>query len=484
MRRRILSRVSISILTVALVGPWAGRVRTNPQTPPAWITPEEQTRLAYGLAAKLPPGWTLTSGGLGHVPDGWRSLDLRTFEMHGKNAAQSFRVWFLPVDWIGIRQPDPVRTRTVYWEGVLMDRRYKTITVSDLAAIHEAVHATGMNTPSLINSGWGEGAALFKDRLTDIDQQTQELAGRFCSTSACVDEAAYSLIVLGVPAKTLTLNCAEHGAGVAQAFCASALGYWGGPESVRVLNALVSAVSTPPRVRWYAASALEKIADPTSGPSLLQGLQLTPDADRNSASAIASALGRIRYAPAGPALLARLAGERDRGEQILYAGLLADMRYAPAIPAIETLCEVTTISSDWMIAHISHGEPELALLRIKGPWGQPSDGIRLLILPPENPLASRPIQVAALIENAGDSDLVTGPGSSVGFLSIAGIWIVDGREYTNVDRPLFDGVMTLRVNGASVRSVDLSSLLSTPGTHSVQYRLLTAISNLLTIQVR
>jgi hypothetical protein len=141
-----------------------------------------------------------------------------------------------------------------------------------------------------------------------------------------------------------------------------------------------------------------------------------------------------------------------------------------------------------MIAHSSHGEqhrlPELALLRIKGPWGQRSGGIRLLILPPENPLASRPIQIAALIENAGDSDLVTGPGSRMEFLSIAGIWIVDGKEYTNVDRPLFDGVMTLRVNGVNVRPVNLSSLLSTPGTHSVQYRLLTATSNQLTVQVR
>jgi hypothetical protein len=32
-----------------------------------------------------PPGWTVTSGALGGVPDEWRSIDTRSFEVDGKN---------------------------------------------------------------------------------------------------------------------------------------------------------------------------------------------------------------------------------------------------------------------------------------------------------------------------------------------------------------------------------------------------------------
>jgi hypothetical protein len=321
--------------------------------------------------------------------------------------------------------------------------------------------------------------ALFKDRLDDIDRQTQELVKRFCTTTACSDEAAYSLILLGVPSKTLTLNCAEHSVPRAQGFCVSALGDWGGPESVRVLNAVVSSPLTTPTVRRYAALSLEKCADPSSGPALLRALQLASAGNGDDPGAIGRALGRIRFAPAGPELLVRLAGERRRSEQMLYVGALADMRYAPAIPEIEKLCQTLAISSDWMIAKTSHGIqdvlPELGLLRIEGPWGSTVDGIRLLILPPEVPARAGAVQIAALIENAGDRDLAD-------FLSTKGTWIVDGREHLNVDRPLMDGVMTLRVNSVEFRPVNLSSVL-TPGTHVVQYRLLTATSNQLTVQV-
>ena len=47
-----------------------------------------------------------------------------------------------------------------------------------------------------------------------------------------------------------------------------------------------------------------------------QALQLTPFTDRDAARTIAEAIGRIRYRPAGPEVLARLESEWDRFWQV------------------------------------------------------------------------------------------------------------------------------------------------------------------------
>ena len=426
----------------------------------------------------LPHGWTVTPGALGRVPDEWHSLDTRSFEVDGKNGDQAFKLWFLPTDWIGIRQPDPKRKRVGYWEGVLMDSTYKSITRANHAAVHEAVRAMGMNTPSLVNSGWGSGLARFGHRLEDVDQHTQELVRRFCRTRACVDEAALSLIVLGVPARALTLDCAEHATGQSQEYCTFALGYWGDPASVRVLRAVVSSPGNSPRVRRNAALALRAVADVSAGSALREALQVTRGADREAATAITSTIGRIRYRPAAPDILARLMIESERQTQLRYSQALADLQYSPAIPAIERLCETTNVSADWLVRRRGdyYRLPELSLLRIRGTWGQPVGGIRLLLLAPEHPSVSGGIQVAALVENVGDADLDV--------RATRGVWIVDGKEYPNIDPGTFDGNPILPVNEVDMRPVDLARTLSTPGTHLVQYRLLRATSNQLTLQVR
>jgi hypothetical protein len=475
--KRIPGRVSTLIVGLVLLAPCMASVRGAVQRNAAWITTDEQIRLAERVRKTLPSDWTVTPGELGRVPDGWHSLDARSFAVEGRRGDRVFRTWFLPRDWIGIRQPGPGPARTVYWEGVLMDQQYKSITVADQVEVHQAVRAMGMQTPSLINSGWASGIALFTDRLADVDERAQELVRRFCSTRACGDEAARSLIVLGVPAKTLTLDCAEHSAGQAQEFCASALGYWGGPESVRVLSAVVSSPGTSSRARRSSAFSLGRIGDTSAGPALRQALQATSTADRETAGMIADAIGRMRYQPAAPDILARLAMESDGDQHHFYLRALGNLKYRPAVPAIEKLSETTNVSAEWIVRRGNDSWlPEWALLRIRETWGEPAQGIRLLLLAPESPSVSGRIQVAALVENVGDTDLVV--------RGTSGVWIIDGKEYPNLEPVKLDGNMTLAVDGVDVRSVDLSRVLSTRGTHSVRYRLVGATSNHLTLQLR
>jgi hypothetical protein len=208
----------------------ARRVEAAQSSAP-WITRGEQEQITHRLRTVLPAGWTITRTAVNRTPDDWYTLDNRGFEIDGTKAEDTFQIWFLPKDWLGIRQHKANRIRLVYWEGVLMGRDFKSITNTDQVPIQEALHGLDMRTPSLVNSGWTEAQEIFKDRMPEIDSRAQTLMRHFCKDQSCRDEAAYSLIVLGVSARTITLDCAEHAREDAQAFCVSVLGYRGGQDS-------------------------------------------------------------------------------------------------------------------------------------------------------------------------------------------------------------------------------------------------------------
>jgi len=455
-----------------------GTLDAPAQNPAAWITDEQQKQIVEHLRAVLPPCWTITQTAMNRTPDDWHTSDNRGFEIDGKNSEHVFQVWFLPKDWIGIGQPRPNRPRLVYWEGVLMGQDFKTIANTDQVPVHEGLQRLGMSTPSLVNGGWYLAATVFKDRLPELDNQTQALVSRFCQDRACRDEAAYSLIVLGVPARTITLDCAEHARGEAQGFCVSALGYMGGRDSVRVLDDVVSDPLTSPLVQKYAAMSLYSIADPSSGPALLRALHTIswPEA----AAQVVEAIGRIHYELAAPEILSRMKRESP-DQQVYYAKTLASLRYNLAVAAIEQLCKTTTFSADWILKKQQEEYlgwvPEIAFMRLTASWGTPSNGIRLLLLPPEGPVMADRIRVAVVIENVGDRDLdILGPpGGDV---------IVDGKRYEHKDSVITDGNITLRVNDVATRAIDLSGLIADGGLHRIEYQLGTATSNQLTIQAR
>jgi hypothetical protein len=448
------------------------------QSPAAWITKDQEEQIVRRVRDALPQGSTITRTELNRTPDDWYTFDDRGFEIDGKNAEHSFQIWFLPKDWLGIRQNKPNRMRTVYWEGVLMGREFKTITNTDQVSVQEALQGLDMHTPSLVNGGWYEARAVFKDRMTEVDGRAQGLTTHFCKDRSCVDEAAYSLIVLGVPSVTLTLDCAERASENARGFCISALGYMGGQESVRVLGNVISHPLTSPQVQKYAAMSLNAIADPSTGPALLRALRTI--SWQEAAEQTAEALGTIHYEIAAPEILSRMKREPpDARQQVYYARALASLRYKPAVPVIEQLCKTTKLSGDWILKEQQNGYlgwvPEIALMRLTSPWGQPSDNIRLLLLPSENPPIGNQIRVVAVIENVGDRDLnILGPpGGDV---------IVDGTK-SHRDSVVMDGNITLRVNDVAAHAVDLSGLIADGGPHRVEYQLGTAVSNELIVQV-
>lgn len=456
----------------------AGRLAAAQSSAP-WITNNEQEQIMQRLHTVLPGGWTVTRTALKSTPDDWYSLDKRGFEIDGKEGEHVFQIWFLPKDWLGIRQHKANRIRLVYWEGVLVGRDFKTITNTDQVPIQEALRRLDMQTPSLVNSGWSEAQKLFKGRMSEVDSRTQALVRHFCKDRRCRDEAAYSLIVLGVPARTITLDCAEHAKEPAQGFCVSALGYMGGQDSVRVLGDVVSNPLTSSQVQKYAAMSLDSIADPSSGPALLRALQTISWSE--AAEQIAETLGRIHYQSAAPELLSRMKREPHEAlQQVYYARALASLRYQPAVPTIEQLCKTTKISGDWILEQ-QQGQylgwvPEIALMRLTASWGPPSNGIRLLLLPSEKRAMPGQIRVIAVIENVGDHDLnILGPpGGDV---------MVDGTWYQHKDSVIMNGNITLRVNDVAAHAIDLSGLIADGGLHRVEYQLGTAKSNQLSLQV-
>jgi hypothetical protein len=114
-------------------------------------------------------------------------------------------------------------------------------------------------------------------------------------------------------------------------------------------------------------------------------------------------------------------------------------------------------------------------MRLTGPWGTPSNGIRLLLLAPANSVLSVPIQVAVVVENVGDQDLA--------ILGVPGDVIVDGRTYDHKDTAIVDGNLTLRVNDVAVHAIDLTDLITNPGIHRVEYQRGTTTSNKLSLQI-
>ena len=448
------------------------------QTSPSWITPDQQELIVRHLRTVLPPGWSITATSLNKTPDDWYTLDNRAFEIDGKNNEHVFHIWFLTKDWIGIRKIRATRLRLVYWEGVLMGRDFKAITNTDEIPVQQAIQQLDMSTPSLVNSGWHDAQALFGDRMQEIDSRAQSLVNLFCSDRPCKDEAAYSLIVLGLPARSVTLDCAEHATASAQGFCVSALGNFGGQDSVQVLSSVISNPLTPPQVQKYAAMSLNSIADASSGPALLKALNVIswPEA----AEQAVEALGRIRYESAAPAILSRMQKEAPEApQQVYYARALASLRYQPAVPTIEKLCKNPIVNGDWILekqqVQYLGWVPEIAFMRLTASWGQPSNGVRLMLLPSKG-AAPDQIRVVAVIENVGDrgAELLGPPGGDL---------IVDGTRFQRKDPAIMDGVTALGVNDVAAHAIDLSGLITGGGTHLVEYQLGTARSNQLTLRV-
>lgn len=444
---------------------------------PFVLSADAKAQILRDVESILPEGWSITGTTENSTPDDWLASGGGGFLVEGRKNDHTFHIWFLPKDWIGIRKPDRSRRRLTYWEGILVGREYKTITESHDVAVQKAVRKLKMSTPSLVNSGWRNAEEIFKGRFEKADRKARSLMERFCKDEASRNEAAHSLIVLGVPAKGVFLEGAINGKGRAREFCVSALGYFGGKDAVEVLCRALLDPGSSDGCKKYAAMCLERLADPEAGPTLLKALRgkLWVEA----ATHTAGALERIRYAQAAPMILERMEREDNPHYKTEYAKALASLRYEQAITAIEKLCKVKRFTAEWAVKTWGNTylgwSAEVALLRMTGQWGQPCDGVRLLLLPPGKVEKGQPVKVALLVENVGDEDLIV-----IGYLS--GKMVVNGQPH-QVGPMAWNGMAGLRVNEVWVYPYDLSKMIPGPGKCQIRYEVGKAESNSITLDI-
>lgn len=116
----------------------------SPQGAGEWITAAKQRELTEQVRTALPQGWRITRTAANSTPDDWNTLDPRGFLVQGENAERTFRSWFVPKDWLGIRVVQP--QRVVYWEGILSGAEFKLITFGDVDAFLQAHTSKSSNS--------------------------------------------------------------------------------------------------------------------------------------------------------------------------------------------------------------------------------------------------------------------------------------------------------------------------------------------------
>jgi hypothetical protein len=419
----------------------------------------------------LAAGWSVTKTVENQVPDGWRSFDSRSFGITGSNGTDNVQVWVVPQTWVGIRQLPQDQYRVLFMD------EFKVILIGD-STVAQMTDSWRAPFASLINGGARLANELFRDRMNAIDEETQTLINRFCGDRACRDEASLSLIVLGVPARAVNMDCAENGQGRAQEYCLRLLPD-DNAETRRVFHKVLETPSSSTAARSAAAMSLVQAgADESSGPALLSAFRNEPA----EIAPILTALANIGYRPAGKEILERMASEKVRIRAAFYAKTLASLRYAPAIPAIRNLSRTEDISSEWLLEEfqrlnmVSLDVPEVSLLRLIAPWGAASNGVRLLLVSPARIPASGRLQIAALIEN----ESVRGfNGILLPFLY--GTVIVDGKSYERQMNDPIIGSFGLSVNDVSARAIELPVEVLDGRTHRIQFRVGSAVSNELTL---
>jgi len=446
----------------------------------AGVGETEGAKVAKALQELLPPGAKINRTVADSPVDGWFSDSGPGYLIEGAAAdGKPFRLWLVPRDWIGIRQLKDVQP---HGEGTLVDKKCKMILeVYDpeaYRAAYKALMKLGMSTPSLVNSGWWEATKIFEGRMDQADRIARDLLDRHCKTDAERDEAALSLVLLGVPARGVIAERALKGKGLARDWCVSALGWFGDKESARVLAQVLNDPTATSSTSQKAAMALGKTGDAETGPAVMAAFGRITDPEVSQW--IGAALARIHYTDAAPMILERMNGEEDQSSKAEYAQQLARLGYTKAVPDIGKLCKVRDFTAEWALdrgeeKNYFDGLLEMSYLRLTGLWGKPADGVRLLLLGPAKAAAAGPIKLALLVENVGDKDLDIIP-----YLS-GNLFVNDVAH--NMGPMMWDGFSNLGIGSVWVWPYDLSLMIAGPGSYKVRYEVGDAKSSTITVEV-
>jgi hypothetical protein len=402
----------------------------------------------------LPEGWTVTQVIPGSAPADWFTATPRAgVRVEAGNGTESADVWFLPVDWIGIRKRSNRAPRTTYWEGILGNDRCKTITETVVNSFPERVQGLfhrNMTTPSLVNGGYRAAERNFEGRFEKADERAQALIAKHATTPAEFAEAAHSLLVLGVPAKSVFVRAAQEVKTMDRDLFVSVLGAMGGADSFDTLAAILTDPTVPDQRRKYAALSLGKSIDNRAGPALHTALQQMSDEDALSAVVRAPAL--LRYKPAAPDVFALFQRSKNEVYKADVAQALAALDYKPAVPAIAGFERSLPTASD------ARAKAHLAWLRLTADWGKAGGGMRFLVMPPASAVIGRPMKVTVVVENVGGKPFET-------WNELRGVTI-DGK--TAPDNGM--GGVSTQIYPGQVFQVtgDVSAAVTTPGAHTLE----------------
>ncbi len=386
----------------------------------------------------LPPGSTIQRTLAGERPQQWNSSDRSGVLIEGTHDGKLFRVYFLSRDWIGVRLGKQRHDDPAAWKSVLAGQSYKAIVESDDAVVLDSLQklddrspvtatprgdgALGrsdslqklndMSPPCLVN-GWDWAQEVFRGRFAEAEQASRALLEKFGKTEAERNEAVRSLIILGVPAKGLIREYALHGLAETRESCIAALGWLRDAEARQTLERVLSDPALSDECRKSAVMGLERMADPKSAPAVLAAFAAFDPGKARSAAAkeaplhAAAMLAKAAYQPAAPKILDWMRQESDPHGQTKYAQALATLRYQPAVPSIEKMCKTTELDAAW--AQTVDGNlgdlPEIALLRLKGNWGKPADGGRLLLIAPRKVKPFRIVEGDLFLEECASGGL-------------------------------------------------------------------------------
>ncbi len=468
-----------------------------------------QKQLKATVQTILPEGWGVSNAVAGSRPAGWHSAEPDVgCLIEASNGTDTARIWFLPRDWIGIHKArhDERSWNSHYDHGILLGERYKIIFQSTdqfvtpnknvIQRIPEAIrkHREFGSTPSIVNSGWHAAEDPFRGRFDLANDKAKALIDKYCLDDADRDEAAFSLLVLGIPAKKVFMQAARTFKGPNKDLFCHAVGLMGGEDAVDFLCELIGDTAMADSQRVAAAVSLKSFDNVRMGPALFKAIKEVSNDNEQMFVELAIALGRARYKPAAPELLRILGNLKDDYYKPDVAMALASLDCKEAIPLIKSLIQ-NARATEARGRHASAAIAELALFRLTGEWGKPNAKARLAILPPTQAAPGNETMLTVYVENASHTLLwpwdddqprkyaLNIPGiddGQPGFGESA--IIIDGK------RGVFGGIggfsTQLYPGGVDSRSIDIHSDINYPGQHTVQVVIHGAESNIVTLTVQ
>ena len=403
------------------------------------------------ITGRVPhPEWRVRTA-VGGCPDGWHSFDSDAgFRVEATNGIHWLHVWFLPPDWVAIRKSyDPD------WGHERRSGQFTVIPRASATGLVQLMdNLPNLTTASLVNGGSVPVELGFGAKAAAVDRTALRLVNHHCRTTTELGWAANSLILLGLPARSVLFKAIaevkpgemHHGLGFDGIY--AVLGQMGDPLAIGVLCERMREV--PSKSIVYA---LAPHRDPAIAPALHAALKI---ASHENLQVIAVDLGRRRYRPAASDIANALAGLDGREYAApKFAHALASLDYRPAIPLIERAA-----------ARCPEGSRmRMAFTRLAGDWGLPGSDARTHIEAPARVKLGGPAPVTITLELTGDEPVSTLVLRGLHYgLTLGGAPVAE--------RPRFGmgGLHTYLVAGdLYAETFDVGPFLKTPGIHTVRY---------------